>query len=84
VSLYKAAVKDIEKIKSLPAIYKKLRTFISVLEDNPYTSPPSYEKLGGDLKGLYSRRLNIKHRLVYEVIEKTKEVRILSCWTHYE
>ena len=79
----KKAIKDIEKIKGakLENITKNL---INVIKENPYQTPPTYEKLVGDLKGLYSRRINIKHRLVYEVYEEEKTIKIISLWSHYE
>lgn len=79
----KKAIKDIEKIKSakLENITKNL---INIIKENPYKTPPSYEKLVGDLKGLYSRRINIKHRLVYQVYEKEETIKIISLWSHYE
>lgn len=79
----KKAIKDIEKIKSakLENITKNL---IDIIRENPYKIPPSYEKLVGDLKGLYSRRINIKHRLVYQVYEKEETIKIISLWSHYE
>ena len=55
-----------------------------MLRENPFQTPPSYEKLVGDLRGLYSRRINRQHRLVYEVLEGQKTVKIVSMWTHYE
>ncbi len=55
-----------------------------MLEKNPFQNPPPYEKLVGDLAGAYSRRINIQHRLVYEVFAKEKTVRVLRMWTHYE
>lgn len=79
----KKAIKDIEKIKGakLDNITKNL---ISIIKQNPYQIPPSYEKLVGDLKGLYSRRINIKHRLVYQVYEEEKVIKVISLWSHYE
>lgn len=79
----KKAIKDIEKIKGakLDNITKNL---ISIIKQNPYQTPPSYEKLVGDLKGLYSRRINIKHRLVYQIYEEEKVIKIISLWSHYE
>ena len=62
----------------------KAQLLIDVLRNNPYQNPPPYEKLVGDLQGAYSRRINYKHRLVYQVFEDEKIVRILSMWTHYE
>lgn len=79
----KKAIKDIEKIKSTK-LEKIAKNLINIIKENPYQNPPSYEKLVGDLKGLYSRRINLKHRLVYEVIEEEKAIKIISLWTHYE
>ena len=63
---------------------RKARALIDLLRENPFQNPPPYEKLQGDLQGAYSRRINIKHRLVYEVMDDQKSVKILSMWTHYE
>ena len=63
---------------------KKARALIEIIKENPYKTPPTYEKLMGDLTGAYSRRINIKHRLVYEVLEEEKTVKIISLWTHYD
>jgi Txe/YoeB family toxin of toxin-antitoxin system len=79
----KKAIKDIEKLKSA-GLSKKAKQSVDLLKENPYTTPPSYEKLVGDLSGAYSRRINIKRRLVYSVDEKNKTVRIIRMWTHYE
>ncbi len=79
----KKAIKDIEKIKSTK-LEKIAKNLINIIKENPYQNPPSYEKLVGDLKGLYSRCINLKHRLVYEVIEEEKAIKIISLWTHYE
>jgi Txe/YoeB family toxin of toxin-antitoxin system len=57
---------------------------LDILEVDPFQNPPPYEKLVGDLKGAYSRRINIQHRLVYEIARKEKTVRVLRMWTHYE
>jgi Txe/YoeB family toxin of toxin-antitoxin system len=57
---------------------------LDILEVDPFQNPPPYEKLVGDLKGAYSRRINIQHRLVYEIVRKEKTVRVLRMWTHYE
>ena len=57
---------------------------LEILKENPFRSPPQYEKLVGNLSGFYSRRINIQHRLVYEVFEENKIVRILKMWSHYE
>ena len=79
----KQAVKDIPKLKDVN-LDKKAKALIDILRENPFQNPPPYEKLVGDLQELYSRRINIKHRLVYEVYNKSKEIKIISLWTHYE
>lgn len=79
----KKAVKDIPKLKAAK-LDGKAKILIDLIRENPYRSPPSYKKLQGDLQGAYSRRINIKHRLVYEVIEEEQTVKIISMWTHYE
>ena len=79
----KAAVKDIPKLKAAH-LDAKARALIDVIRSNPHQTPPSYEKLVGDLQGLYSRRINIQHRLVYQVLEEEKTIKIVSLWTHYE
>lgn len=79
----KKAASDIPKLKAA-RLDKKAKALIEVLRSNPYQSPPPYEKLLGDLSGAYSRRINVKHRLVYAVSDDRLEVKILSMWTHYE
>lgn len=79
----KRSVKDIEKLRSAK-LDKKTKSLIELVRENPFKTPPPYEKLQGDLSGAYSRRINIKHRFVYEVLEEEKTVKILSMWTHYE
>lgn len=79
----KTAIKDIPKLKAAH-LDKTAKALIEVIKENPYQTPPSYEKLMGDLKGLYSRRINIQHRLVYEVFEDRKMIKIVSLWSHYE
>ncbi|MFH2066728.1 MAG: Txe/YoeB family addiction module toxin [Pseudomonadota bacterium] len=79
----KQAQKDAEKL-SASGLKGKAGQLIEILRDNPYQSPPFYEKLVGDLAGAYSRRINIQHRLVYEVIEAEKIVKVIRMWTHYE
>lgn len=79
----KKAAKDIPKLKAAN-LDKKALALIEILKKNPFQTPPPYEKLVGDLQGAYSRRINIKHRLVYQVSEETSSVKILSMWTHYE
>ncbi len=79
----KKATKDIPKLKSAK-LDKKAKDLINLIRENPYQTPPPYEKLQGDLYGTYSRRINIKHRLIYEVYEEEKAIKIISLWTHYE
>ncbi|MDR3076527.1 MAG: Txe/YoeB family addiction module toxin [Synergistaceae bacterium] len=79
----KKAAKDIPKLKE-SKLDAKARALIEILRENPYQTPPTYEKLQGVFQGAYSRRINIQHRLVYEVAEKEKTVKIISIWTHYE
>lgn len=79
----KRAVNDIKNLKSAN-LDKKARVLIELVRENPFQTPPPYEKLLGDLKGAYSRRINIKHRFVYEVLENEKTIKILSMWSHYE
>ncbi len=75
-------MKDIPKLKAAH-LDIKAKTLIEIIKENPYQNPPRYEKLVGDLEGLYSRRINIRHRLVYEVFESEKIIKIISLWTHY-
>lgn len=84
ILITKAALKDKEKIKGNKALESKVKNLIELISKNPYETPPSFEKLKGDLDGLISRRINIQHRLVYEVYEEEKVVKIISMWTHYE
>ena len=79
----KQALKDFPNLKSA-GLDKNARALIEVLKENPFKNPPSYEKLVGDLEGLYSRRINVRHRLVYQVFEDEKTVKIISAWSHYE
>lgn len=79
----KVAAKDIAKLKAAH-LDVRARRFIDLIKENPYQNPPSYERLVGDLQGLYSRRINHQHRLVYEVREDQKSIVIVSLWTHYE
>ena len=77
------AVKDSKRISSAGLKNKVLRLF-EVISVNPFQNPPPFEKLVGDLNGAYSRRINIHHRLVYQVIKEIRTVKILRMWTHYE
>lgn len=79
----KLAQKDAKKL-SAAGLKSKAQKLLNILAQNPYQTPPPYEKLVGDLAGAYSRRINIKHRLIYEVLEEKKAVKILRMWTHYE
>ena len=79
----KQAVKDSKRIEQ-SNLKQSVIELLEVLKANPFQNPPPYEKLIGDLTGKYSRRINIQHRLVYEVFEAEKIVRVLRMWTHYE
>lgn len=79
----KQAQKDAKKIVS-SGLKPKAEMLINILHEDPFQNPPSYNKLVGDLSGAYSRRINIQHRLVYEVIEKDRVVKIIRMWTHYD
>ncbi|MBP3378529.1 MAG: Txe/YoeB family addiction module toxin [Clostridia bacterium] len=79
----KEAAKDIPKLKSAH-LDGKAKALIALIKETPYHTPPPYEKLVGDLSGYCSRRLNIKHRLVYRVYEEEKTIKIISMWTHHE
>jgi Txe/YoeB family toxin of toxin-antitoxin system len=79
----KQAQKDAKKIAEA-GLRPKVEALLNILRENPYKTPPPYEKLVGDLAGAYSRRINIQHRLVYQVIDEQKVVKILRMWTHYE
>ncbi len=78
----KQALKDAKKLSSA-SLDKKARELIELMKKDPFQKPPPYEKLVGNLSGSFSRRINIKHRIVYEVIEDEKLVRIFRMWTHY-
>ena len=79
----KQAQKDAKKLKSA-GLKEKTLALLAVLERDPYANPPPCEKLVGDLAGAYSRRINIQHRLVYQVLKAEKVVKVLRMWTHYE
>ena len=79
----KQAQKDAGKLAAA-GLKKKAEDLLDIVGADPYKTPPSFEKLVGDLHGAYSRRINIQHRLVYEVFERERIVRILRMWTHYE
>ncbi|MGA9261849.1 MAG: Txe/YoeB family addiction module toxin [Desulfobacterales bacterium] len=79
----KQAQKDARKL-SAAGLKAKAEKLIQILRENPYHAPPSYEKLVGDLSGAYSRRINIQHRLIYQIVEDEKTIKIIRMWTHYE
>ena len=79
----KHAQKDARKLAA-SGLKRKTQELLKVLKENPYQNPPPYEKLVGDLGGAYSRRINIQHRLVYQVFEEEHVVKVLRLWTHYE
>lgn len=79
----KQARKDAKKLAAA-GLRRKAERLLGILSDDPYRTPPSYEKLVGDLAGAYSRRINIQHRLVYQVLERQRIVKVLRMWTHYE
>lgn len=79
----KYAEKDAKKLAAV-GLKSKAQELLAVLSNDPFQNPPSYEKLVGDLAGAYSRRINIQHRLVYEVFMKERVVRVLRMWSHYE
>jgi Txe/YoeB family toxin of toxin-antitoxin system len=77
------AQKDAKKIDAA-GLKPKAEKLLTILSKNPFQTPPPYEKLLGDLSGAYSRRINIQHRLVYQVLEEIRTVKIIRMWTHYE
>ena len=83
VVLSRQANKDAKKI-ALAGLKLQVTKLLELLAENPYSTPPPYEKLVGNLQGFYSRRISIQHRLVYRILEKEKAVHVLRMWTHYE
>ena len=79
----KQAEKDALKLASC-GLKSKAEMLLEVLRRNPFQNPPSYEKLLGDFSGAYSRRINIQHRLIYEILNEYKTVKVLSMWAHYQ
>ena len=79
----KQAQKDAKKLSSA-GLKSKAQLLLGILADDPFQNPPPYEKLIGDLAGAYSRRINIQHRLVYQVLKNERVVKVLRLWTHYE
>ena len=78
-----AAQKDAGKI-TRTGLKPKTESLLKLLEEDPFRSPPPFEKLVGELKGAFSRRISLQHRLIYQIIESTRTVKILRMWTHYE
>jgi Txe/YoeB family toxin of toxin-antitoxin system len=79
----KQAQKDAKKLAS-SGLKSKAKYLLQVIEENPFQNPPPFERLVGDLSGAISRRINIQHRLVYQVYEEQKVIKVLRMWTHYE
>ena len=79
----KQAQKDAKKM-SAAGLRPKAEQLIEILRENPYQTPPPFEKLLGDLSGAFSRRINIKHRMVYQVLDDEQIVKVIRMWTHYE
>ncbi|MGB9429962.1 MAG: Txe/YoeB family addiction module toxin [Gammaproteobacteria bacterium] len=79
----KQAQKDARKLASA-GLKDKAQTLLGIIQVNPFQNPPPYEKLVGDLAGAYSRRINIQHRLVYQVLRDEQIVKVLRLWTHYD
>ena len=79
----KQAQKDAKKIAQ-SGLKPQAERLLEILKDNPFSNPPPYEKLLGDLSGAYSRRINIQHRLVYQILDDIKTVKIIRMWTHFE
>lgn len=77
------AYKDAKKVQSA-GLQARVDALFAILRSDPFRNPPPYEKLVGDLEGLYSRRINIKHRLIYQVFKSERTVRVLRMWSHYE
>jgi len=79
----KMAQKDAIKVKRA-GLKANVEDLLAIIKENPFQNPPSYEKLVGDLSGAYSRRINIQHRLVYQILAEEKIVKVIRMWTHYE
>ena len=78
----KQAQKDAKKLAS-SGLKAKAQELLNIIKNDPYPNPPPFEKLVGDLTGAYSRRINIQHRLVYQVLEQQQSIKVLRLWTHY-
>lgn len=82
--IYAKKAKKDSKLILAAGLKNNVLNLINILENNPYQNPPSYEKLKGDLLGYYSRRINIQHRLVYQILEEERIIKIVKMWSHYE
>lgn len=83
IEYHRKALKEISKLKEIN-LDVKAKKLVELIKENPFQNPPPYEKLVGNLQNFYSRRINIKHRLVYQVEEEKKVIKIISMWSHYE
>jgi toxin YoeB len=79
----KQAIKDAKKL-SRSGLKPQAERLLSILKEDPYRTPPPYERLVGDLSGACSRRINIQHRIVYQILDDIKTVKVIRMWTHYE
>ena len=79
----KQAQKDAKKLAS-SGLKNKAKKLLDIIQKDPYQNPPPYEKLVGDLSGAYSRRINIQHRIVYQIYENERTIKVIRLWTHYE
>jgi len=84
LNFHKRTTKHMQLLAAQKSLLAKAKELLEIIRENPFQVPPDCEKLSGDLDGKYSRRINIKHRLVYEVDEESKSVKVLSMWSHYE
>jgi Txe/YoeB family toxin of toxin-antitoxin system len=82
--IYSSQAQRDAKRANKSGLKNNIQKIIEIIQNNPYQNPPPYEKLLGDLSGAYSRRINIQHRLVYQIYEKEKIIKIIRMWTHYE
>lgn len=83
IEYHRKVLKEIAKLKE-SNLDVKAKKLIELIKENPFQNPPPYEKLVGDLQSYYSRRINIKHRLIYQVYEQEKVIKVISMWSHYE
>jgi len=83
ITYSRQALKDKDKLQNTH-LYNKAKDIVNIIKQNPFQNPPPYEKLSGDLQGLFSRRINHKHRIWYSVDTQNKTVRVIRMWSHYE